>query len=104
MTFIQPNKSNSLLNRILVVLIIGVIAGVFGMVALYNETVNLDHNIAAAKAQLDAVGAESTSLSNQVMAALGGIGSTELATKDGLVQDQNPQYFPVNQAWHIASQ
>jgi hypothetical protein len=73
----------------------------FYLVAVYNDVVNLNHNIAAAKAQLDAIGAQNTTLNNQVVASLGNIQSGDLAAEGGLVQDNHPQYF--SQSWPIAS-
>ena len=103
MTFIQPNKTSSLVNGLLVILGIALVAGVGGMVVLYNATVNLDHNITAAKAELDAIGAQNTALNNKVIAALSGNNLTAVAAADGLVAEAKPQYFPVNQSWLIAS-
>ena len=91
------------MNGIIVIFLVAIAAGVFGMVALYNATVNLTHNVADAKAQLDAIGAMTTSLNNQALAATSGGDLTALAAKDGLVADQKPQYFPVHQSWPIAS-
>lgn len=82
-------------------------AGAFGMVALYNTTVNLGHNISDAKAELDRVGAETTRLSNQTVAILGDVGIAAAAARDGLIEDQKPQYFQISQTrqtWPIASQ
>lgn len=110
MTFIQPNKPGSgLINLILGVLVVAVVLGVFGMIALYNSTVNLSHNIAAAKAELDAIGTENTKLNDQVLSLTTGSSFTNLAAADGLVQDKNPQYFtenqkPQTQSWPLASQ
>ncbi len=110
MTFIQPNKNRSLANGLLIILTVALGVGVFGMVALYNATVNLDHNMATAKAELDKVGAETTKLSNRVVAALSDGGLVAVAAQDGLVQEQKPQYFQISQVpqtrqtWPIASQ
>ena len=113
MTFIQPNKkfkfNASIANLILGVLVVGVVAGVFGMVALYNATVNLSHNIAAAKTELDSIGAQNTTLNNEILAATTGAQFTDLAAADGLVAVSNPQYFQENQnpqtkQWQLASQ
>jgi len=103
MTFIQPNKNRSFWNGILVVFAIAVVFGTVGMVALYNMTVNLSHNIADAKAKMDAVGAQSTDLNNKIMDTLGGIGIARLVAENGLVIESKPQYFQINQKWPIAS-
>lgn len=107
MTFIQPNKHSSFLNVVLGVLAVALVAGVLGMVALYNSTVNLSHNIAEAKQQLDAVGAATTELNNKVVATLGGAELAKLTAEINLVAESKPQYFPiaqtVGQKWPIAS-
>jgi len=94
-----------MLNVILVLLCVAVAAGAFGMVALYNQTVNLNQNITAAKAQLNTIGSENTTLSNQVMATLGASDNVQnIVSQDGLIVDNNPQYLQTNQQWPIASQ
>lgn len=103
MTFIQPNKNRSFWNGVLVVFAVAVVAGTVGMVALYNMTVNLGHNIASVKSEMDAVGARSTDLNNKIMDTLGGVGITRLAAENGLVMESKPQYFTMNQKWPIAS-
>ena len=104
MTFIQPNKNKSILKGILVVLGIGVFGGIFLLVGLYNSTVNLNHNISAARAELDAISAQNTSLNNAIIAALGSGQVTTSARTNNLVEDKNPHYFPVDQKWLLASQ
>ncbi len=101
MTYIKPNCNKNILNRILAGLVCGILMATFYLVAVYNDVVNLNHNIAAAKAQLDAIGAQNTTLNNQVVASLGNIQSGDLAAEGGLVQDNHPQYF--SQSWPIAS-
>ncbi|HVO28935.1 MAG TPA: hypothetical protein VMT81_03065 [Candidatus Paceibacterota bacterium] len=102
MTYIHPDHRSHLMNWILAGLILTSLVGVFWLVALYNNIVDLNHNIAAAKTELDSVGAQATALNNQVVAAMGDVASGDLAAQDGLVQDNHPQYF--NQSWPIASQ
>lgn len=106
MTFIQPHKQSNILGAILVVLILALGAGIFGMVALYNATVNASANIAHAKAEMDAIGARSTDMQNKIVATLGGNALAKIAAARGLVIDGKPQYFPlaaVNPKWPIAS-
>lgn len=102
MTYIQPNQPKNFINLILAGLIFGLFLSVFSLIAIYNNVVNLEHNVATAKAAVDSIGAQNTALNNQVVAALGNIRSNALATSDGLVQDNHPQYF--SQSWPIASQ
>jgi cell division protein FtsB len=92
MTFIQPNKTNFFLRLFLVFLVVGLMGGTFWLITLYNQTVNLNHEVAAARAELDSVGAENTALNNQIITTLGNTDQlTAMATSDGLVIAK-PQY------------
>lgn len=95
------------MNGILVMLSIALMVETFGMVALYNATVNVSHNITEAKSQIEAIGAQNTNLNNTIIAALSSGEVTAMAARDGLVPESKPQYFPVNQMtdpkWPIAS-
>ncbi len=93
MTYIQPNKNNSLWNGLIAVLGIAALGGIFFLVTLYNSTVNLSHNIAAVKTELDAVSAQDTGLNNTIIAALDGNKVAAFAQANGLVEEKNPQYF-----------
>jgi len=105
MTYIQPDShQKNILNVIIAGLIFTSLVGVFLLVGLYNNVVNLNHTITATKAQLDSIGAANTVLNGQVVAALGNVTSGDLATADGLVQDNHPTYFPNSQTWPLASQ
>jgi hypothetical protein len=107
MTYIHSDhRTFSVINLVLAGMIFTAFIGVFWLVALYNNVVNLNHNVAAAKAKLDSVGAETTALNGEVAAALGVAGSNALADTNGLVQDNHPQYFSNHQSpeWPIASQ
>ena len=104
MTFIQPNKNNNILKGVLVALGIGAFGGIFLLVGIYNSTVNLNHNISAAKTELDVVNAQNTSLNNALIAALGSNRVMANARANNLVEDKNPQYFPVDSKWLLASQ
>jgi cell division protein FtsB len=94
MTFIQPHKQFNALNIILGALVFSTVLTTFALVAVYNGIVNVSHNIAAAKAELDTVGAQSTSLQNHIVALMGSGAVAEAAQTDGLVEDKNPQYLP----------
>src|ERR1700722_15680833 len=104
MTFIQPTKHINMVNAAIALLVVALLGGTFWLVIAYNKTVDLSHDIISEKAQLETIGAENTSLNNQVLATLGGANFTALAAADGLVEDKNPQYFTSDQQWPIASQ
>jgi hypothetical protein len=111
MTYIQPNNhQKSTLNFVIAGLILTSLVGVFWLVALYNNIVNLDHTITTEKAAVDSIGAQNTTLNGQVAVALGNVASGDLATADGLVAENHPQYFQQsvtsNQIteWPLASQ
>ncbi len=102
MTYIQPNKNKTILNLVLGVVVCALFIGVFSLVTLYNNVVNVSQNIQTAKSKLDAIGAQNTSLNNQVVTALASAQTSNLGELDGLVADAHPQYF--NQSWSLASQ
>jgi hypothetical protein len=104
MTFIQPTKHANILNAVIAMLVIALLGGTFWLVIAYNKTVDLSQDITTDKATLDSIGAQDTALNNQILATLGGDDFSALASADGLVEDKNPQYFPLNQQWPIASQ
>jgi cell division protein FtsB len=98
MTFIQPNKNSTLFNAILALLVVGLIGGTFWLITLYNRTVAMEHEISAAKAELDIIGAQNTTLNNQIVTTLGDTNQlTAMATSDGLVIDSRPQYVSAAQ-------
>ena len=112
MTFIQPRRNFNTANIILAVLIFSTVAATFGLVAVYNGIVNTSHNIAAVKAKLDQVGAQSTDLQNQIVGVLGSGAAAEVARSSGLIEDRTPRYLQTGLAprqahtnqWAFASQ
>jgi hypothetical protein len=104
MTFIQPTKHANLLNVVIAMLVIALLGGTFWLVIAYNKTVDLSQDITSAKTLTDSIGAQNTSLNNQILATLGDVDSSALASADDLVTDKNPQYFTIDQQWPIASQ
>jgi hypothetical protein len=107
MTYIQPEHyKKSILNFVLAGLIFTSLVGVFWLVALYNNIVNLDHTITTAKAELDTIGRDtqntSRSTANVSPRRWDPFIQDNLAAADGLVQDNHPTYF--QQSWPIASQ
>jgi cell division protein FtsB len=104
MTFIQPNKPKSLITIVIAGLSLAAFTGTFWLVVAYNQTVNLSHNIAAAKAELDSIGAENTAVSNQLVASMSSDQAAVIAAHDGLVQENKPQYVTIkNKQWPIVS-
>lgn len=93
-----------MLNAVIALLVVALLGGTFWLVIAYNKTVDLSQDIVSEKAQLQSIGAQDTSLNNQVLATLGGANFTALAAADGLVEDKNPQYFTIDQQWPLASQ
>jgi len=103
MTFIQA-KHKSGLTRIIVLLMLALFTGTFGIIFLYNKVVDLDHAIAKTKLQLEQVGASNTQLNNKIVAIVGGGDLTSVANESGLVIDKQPQYFSIAAAAPAASQ
>ena len=96
MTFIHSQNHKSLATKLIIALMIALCTGTAGLIVLYNKIVDLNHALAADKAQLDSIGSASTELQNHIVALTGGGGIESMASADGLVLDRSPQYFPVS--------
>ena len=95
MTFIQPNKNNNAFRIMMTLVVAVLIGGTFWLVALYNQTVRLSQAIAAARVQLNTIGAENTTMNNQIITTLGNTTQlSAIATSDGLVLAQ-PKYVTI---------
>ena len=91
MTYIHSeHRTISIFNLAIAGLIFTSFVGVFWLIALYNNIVDLNHSITASKAQLDSVGAQNTALNSQIASSLGSVNSDNIASADGLVQDNHP--------------
>ena len=98
MTFIKPNKNSNLFRFLLALIVVLLVGGTFWLIMLYNHTVAMGQEIAAAKAELDTIGAQNTALNNQIVTKLGNTDQlTAIATADGLVMDAKPQYVSAAQ-------
>ena len=106
MTYIQPNQRKSILNILFVGLVVVLLVNIFWLVTLYNNVVNLNHEVASVKAELDGVGAKNAALNDTIIGTLHNLQSSGFAAKAGLVPANHPQYFSLNQKpeWPIASQ
>lgn len=82
---------------IIAILIVAILGGTFWLVIAYNKTVDITHDIVSLKTQLDAVGANSTALNNNIVSILGTTQFQTLAIQDGLVAEKNPQYYQTDQ-------
>jgi hypothetical protein len=96
MTFIQPHKQFTVANFALGILIFSTVFTTFALVAVYNGIVNVSHNISATKAELDTIGAQSTSLQNRIVALMGSGAVAQAAQTAGLIEDKNPRYLPAD--------
>jgi len=95
MTFIQSNHHKNSLTVAVLCLMVALFTATIGLIVIYNKVVDLNHAIAADKVKLDSIGAESTKLQNRIVALSGGGEITNIAGEDGLVLDNQPEYFPV---------
>ncbi len=96
MTFLQPKHYFNIANSFIAALVLLVLVGTVGLIVEYNKTVTLQHGILAAKTQLQSIGAANTQLTNSVFATLDNGQAPTIAAADGLVADNNPQYYTVN--------
>ncbi|HUZ92403.1 MAG TPA: hypothetical protein VNG29_00185 [Candidatus Paceibacterota bacterium] len=92
------------MNKILALLVILFVAGVFWLVALYNASVNLDHGIADMKTELQSVQAQNAALQQRMFGVTSSDNLQHLAARDNLIEDNNPEYFEIHSQWSYASE
>lgn len=96
MTLIQPNKNSGFIK------IMFSLGGLFILVAMfyiytYSEIVNVKHDIAKYESDLEIVRVQNAGLKNQLYAMTDSSKLQDLATKQGMISEKNPQ-------WQFASQ
>ncbi len=101
MTFIQPQKRNSILNKILFLLTVNVIVGAFWLVMLYNNSVNFNHGLVSLRGELQQVEARNAQIKDALFRLFND--AVLHINQLGLVQEKNPQYFEINSQWSYAS-
>ncbi len=94
MTYIQPNKNDSL-NKALFLLIGGVIFASFGLVILYNYIVNLEYGITNMRQEIKKAQTENVELREKTLALFDPENFRKIIKTD-LVQDKNPDYLAVS--------
>lgn len=104
MTFIQPHKNQSFLNKALFLLAIFAVFGVIWLITLYNKEVKLDHAVSQMNAEFQLVQSQNAELKDKIIKLSDSANSINLISRENLIQDKAPQYFEVNKQWSFASQ
>ncbi len=100
MTFIQPNKNKSVLNRIFILLGIFTVLSSVSLVMLYNKTVNINHGLSQMKSELSDIQSQNLAVKSKIFNL---INSSDPSSFGGLVQEKNPEYIEVRPTWSFAS-
>ena len=92
MTIIQPNKNNHKTNFLISILtIVSVIAAVWG-VFLYNQLVNLRHEVKKQETNLRRAEVTNAELKNNLYSVLNEKNLESLINQQSLILDKNPEY------------
>ncbi|MEK7508171.1 MAG: hypothetical protein AAB602_03780 [Patescibacteria group bacterium] len=100
MTFIQPNKDKSVLNKILMLFALFTVLSSAWLVVLYNNVVNLNHGLSRMKSEFSEIQSQNMAIKSKVFDL---INSSDPLNFGGLVQDKNPEYIDVRPTWSFAS-
>jgi len=97
MTFIQPNKNRSVLNKILLLLGIFTVLSSIWLVMLYNKLVNLNHGLSEIKSEFSEIQESNLAVKTRIFDL---INSSDPSSVGDLVQEKNPEYLEL---WSFAS-
>lgn len=106
MTFIKPKNNSNLINITLILMIALVFGGAWGVIALNNKIVDLNHSVSIIKNNLVKLEAENTESRVKILSLLDKLSAQNLvAVENGfLIQEKSPQYFKIDKKWLFASQ
>lgn len=93
MTYIQPAKKD-ILNRIIIMLSLGIVFGVLFLVIIYNRVVDMEHGISAMRAEIKTAQAENAELQEKTLALFAPANFTKIIAGN-LIKDTSPEYLEV---------
>ncbi len=96
MTILQPDRLNALWNRVLVGLGLALLLSAVYLVWLYTRVVNLEHNLAQARADLQSAQTANSELKDKTFSLFGDSQIRSFAAEHDLVPDRSPRYLTVN--------
>lgn len=103
MTSIQPNKEKTLSVKIIALLGVTLLFGVIFLIALYNQTVNLEHEIKAARDEVQNIQAENAEYKDKIFNLLSAKNIESIAAERQLVKEKEPEYIQAHR-WAVVSQ
>ena len=101
MTFIKPEKL-SFLSRLLIFTMVPLVSGVVWLIFMYNQVVNLNHEIPRLKKEIEVNQAAAAELKEKVFAFFKNENTDQITSALGLIQEKNPEYFESAQKWAFA--
>lgn len=103
MTLIQPNKINTLWSWILFCLIGMTTVAVFGLIFLYNETVDLAHGVTVFREETKLIESRNSELKGDIFSLFNPVRVSAFADSRGMVTEQSPDYAHITKEWVAAS-
>ena len=95
MTIIEPNKYRIRFNVALVFAVLLLVGGGVGSILMYNETVRIEHTIAATEHEIKTLQAENADYRNELYRLLDTAALEEAAPALGLFKETRPAYLEV---------
>lgn len=81
---------------------IALVFGIISLIAVYNQSVNLKHEISLMKNQMQQIQAANAGLQDKLFSLFDPAKVAEFSAKQGLVKEKAPQYLPI-ESWALAS-
>lgn len=92
MTFFKPEQKN-FIDYIIAGLVMFCLLVSFGLVYLYNHSVNLAHEISAAEVDIRSIQTAKAQLQDKIFTLLNGINPHNFSKERNLIEEKNPQYI-----------
>ena len=103
MTYLRPNSNKASISFLLIGLLTILSLMVFWSVSVYNQTVNLRHDLADSEQKLQELKVANADIKNKLYQAIDSQVLTALGEERGLMKVKSPDYIQVDGSWSVVS-
>ncbi|MFA6354250.1 MAG: hypothetical protein WCX12_01030 [Candidatus Paceibacterota bacterium] len=103
MTFLQHSKEKAILTKLIIIGVFPLVLGVIWLIIVYNQRVNLNHEISAVNIEIKNTQAETAELQKKYFSFLDAVSLAKIKSERNLQETKKPNYFSEKNQWAFVS-